>query len=554
MIMNQYGDIKVPYHIVRYNNYIKFTNIQSHFIHPLIQINKQLKCVMFTMRKNEIPFYDYLEPSIVKAYHSNSLVKPFWNKKIQQLSDKLFLPSHDNLYQIKNKIKTFNYLNWFNVEQYSGFDKEFYNLKTKDHKNEPKKIVKCKQIKLFLNLKQREYMIKIIGIYRYFYNRCVSYLNNYDKNTRTSWFYVDPNKKTRKINVIVDVNNNPYNIIAMRQYLVDDWPEWILEGYPKHLIREAQKEAFQRFQTCLDQCIKKHIVFDFKYKSKKEIIQTINLDKQMISTKKNGIFTSWKIENAYMFKYLKTSEKIPSNFVGSNISYHRILKTFMLNLNYNSMSTTTKNKEVCAIDQGIKNPFTIYAPNKVIIIGNEASDKLYKLCKEMDIILSRMNSETYYKKHKMEDNQIVKQYYNVNSKRKSQLRKALHRKIQKVKNLVKELHYKTIKYLCDTFKTIILPPFETQKMAGKLNNEMCRKMFTLSFYTFKMKLINKAKEKGVKIHHLNEPYTSKTCGKCGNVKHNLKNDNVYVCNICNLVISRDINGARNILLRNAHLI
>ena len=108
MIMNQYGDIKVPYHIVRYNNYIKFTNIQSHFIHPLIQINKQLKCVMFTMRKNEIPFYDYLEPSIVKAYHSNSLVKPFWNKKIQQLSDKLFLPSHDNLYQIKNKIKTFN--------------------------------------------------------------------------------------------------------------------------------------------------------------------------------------------------------------------------------------------------------------------------------------------------------------------------------------------------------------------------------------------------------------------------------------------------------------
>ena len=47
-----------------------------------------------------------------------------------------------------------------------------------------------------------------------------------------------------------------------------------------------------------------------------------------------------------------------------------------------------------------------------------------------------------------------------------------------------------------------------------------------------------------------EYYTSKTCTKCGNIKHDLKNADIYKCNSCNLKIDRDTNGARNILLRN----
>ena len=75
-------------------------------------------------------------------------------------------------------------------------------------------------------------------------------------------------------------------------------------------------------------------------------------------------------------------------------------------------------------------------------------------------------------------------------------------------------------------------------------------MMTVSFYQFTTKLKNKCKENDIELVIRPEYYTSKTCGNCGNIKHDLKNENTYKCLNCNIVIDRDINGARNIMLRN----
>lgn len=45
-------------------------------------------------------------------------------------------------------------------------------------------------------------------------------------------------------------------------------------------------------------------------------------------------------------------------------------------------------------------------------------------------------------------------------------------------------------------------------------------------------------------------YTSKTCTKCKNINHNLKNADTYICKNFNIKIDRDTNSAINILLRN----
>ena len=45
-----------------------------------------------------------------------------------------------------------------------------------------------------------------------------------------------------------------------------------------------------------------------------------------------------------------------------------------------------------------------------------------------------------------------------------------------------------------------------------------------------------------------EEYTSKTCGQCGTIK-NIGNKDIYCCNKCNLIIDRDVNGARNIAIK-----
>lgn len=531
-------------------NYYKFANINSCYIGYLMNINKQFQFIMSIMNKNNLIENDYVLPSIIKAYNDDITIKPFWNNKIQSLSDKLFLPSTDNLIYSNGKSITLEN-SWFNVQECTGLQDKYYKLKIQDNNTSSKQITKCKQIKLFLSKEQRKYMQQIIGTYRYFYNRCVSYFNNYDKKTNKSWFYINPSDKTSRINI--NIQGNPYNMINMRKQLKVNLPQWLLKDYPSHLIDQAFIEAFDRFNTCLNQSIKKGIPFEFKYKSKKESTHTINLEKQMLNSKTNGLFTNWKINGKYLFRKLKSSERFSKDIIGSSITYHKVLNTFIFNMNYKTHSNKCYNKEPCAIDQGIKNPFTIYSPTKVTIIGNNANEKIVKLCKEMDIIQSRMNKKAYYMNIK-ENGTIVNKEFVMNANRKRNLRKALHRKIKKIKDLRNELHHKTIRYICDNYKSVILPPFKTQEMVGRLTNKVSRQMCTLSFYKFKQKLMSKAEETGIKINSLSEPFTSKTCGKCGNIKYNLGNADIYNCDKCGLEIGRDINGARCILLRNLHRI
>jgi putative transposase len=58
-----------------------------------------------------------------------------------------------------------------------------------------------------------------------------------------------------------------------------------------------------------------------------------------------------------------------------------------------------------------------------------------------------------------------------------------------------------------------------------------------------------ALRRGVLVVRLSEAYTSKTCGKCGHLHTELGGSKTYKCPKCKTQIPRDINGARNIMLR-----
>lgn len=104
-----------------------------------------------------------------------------------------------------------------------------------------------------------------------------------------------------------------------------------------------------------------------------------------------------------------------------------------------------------------------------------------------------------------------------------------------------------MKYLIDNYGRIIIPPFETQKLAEKLSSSNNHVMMTLSFYKFVTRVKDKCKEKGKELIIRPEYYTSKTCGGCDWINKNLSNSDVYNYG---LYIDRDMNGARNIMLRN----
>jgi transposase len=53
---------------------------------------------------------------------------------------------------------------------------------------------------------------------------------------------------------------------------------------------------------------------------------------------------------------------------------------------------------------------------------------------------------------------------------------------------------------------------------------------------------------------VNEAYTSKTCGKCGFIDYELGSNHIYNCPKCKNKLDRDVNAARNILMKNKKLV
>jgi len=159
-------------------------------------------------------------------------------------------------------------------------------------------------------------------------------------------------------------------------------------------------------------------------------------------------------------------------------------------------------------------------------------------------------------------------------KNKKKIQKKIRRKYNKINDIVKELHNKTALFLCKNYEKVLIPEFETQKM---VKNKIIKKenisreelkeklkeytkerrldgrvkfcLNMLSHYRFRQHLINKSNEYGCKIYIVTEEYTSKTCTKCGHISEIYKN-RIKDCEKCKYKINRDINGARNILLKN----
>jgi putative transposase len=123
--------------------------------------------------------------------------------------------------------------------------------------------------------------------------------------------------------------------------------------------------------------------------------------------------------------------------------------------------------------------------------------------------------------------------------------------------LIKDLHNKAVNLLVNSYKVIFLPTFDSSQMVikkrsgkkRKINSKSARQMLTLSHYKFEQHLKQAALLKGVIVVLCNESYTSKSCGNCGHVHHKLGGNKVFKCPHCGIQISRDVNGARNILLR-----
>jgi IS605 OrfB family transposase len=198
----------------------------------------------------------------------------------------------------------------------------------------------------------------------------------------------------------------------------------------------------------------------------------------------------------------------------------------------------TTSTRVCAIDPGVRDFIAIYDPQGFTISVNDGNEKIFNQCLEIDRIQSRLSKS----KSKRE---------------RYRLRKLKYRMHQRIKAKVADMHQKCSKWLSDNYTEVLLPKFATSQMTSRQNRISCsasRSMLTWSHYKFKKMLEYKMQRSGGRVIECTEEYTSKACTCCGRINRKLTGQKVYKCSNCNMVLDRDLNGARNIFLKNEHLL
>ena len=577
LISNIQKNIKFDdYYANIYNNSINTLQFKTSFnddCYNIIRINVinslKFKKLLYEYEKyftginiNNISYCDFIH--FIK--HKTAI--PYWNETHKIMSDKIFLPIPKNYKNTKLPLCLKN--SWFESNIVTSIQQNTTEIVIPNKIREYKSQIKATRIKLYLNKEQKECLKYLFNIYRYFYNRAIAYIKNYNKTTKTSYFNINVKDDTTKI--IIDLTNetNIFSMYTMRKLLKNNKPNWINQGSISHLIDQAFKEASDKFFGCIATYKKTHKKFELHYKTYKKI-QTINIEKTMIKTKNNllNLFINFSYKSkfsektSHILRNIKTSENINKyNFNDSSISYNKYLKTFVLNIVYESINEsydeiqlrtdkTTQilnQNKVVSNDIGVRIFGTLYYDNKVVELCKKSNNKdpIFKCCKEIDILTSIINKKKYYKKNEKNEKKIYKN----NSKRKKQLKRALHKKYKKLKDMKEELHNKSINYLLLTAGRIIIPPFKVSNMVKTLNSQVARKMYTLSYYEFKQKLINKCNEYDVELIIKDEHYTSKTCTCCGTLNNKLGGNEIFNCLNCKVSIGRDINGSRGIMLKN----
>jgi transposase len=122
---------------------------------------------------------------------------------------------------------------------------------------------------------------------------------------------------------------------------------------------------------------------------------------------------------------------------------------------------------------------------------------------------------------------------------------------RKIRDRVSELHWKTIAYLTSNYDCIVIPEFRVSGMVRgrRLSRMTKRLLYMFSFHSFLEKLRFRCSNTKTSLYIVGEEYTSKTCTRCGEI-NDVGGSEEYRCQKCGLVIDRDVNGSRNILIKN----
>jgi IS605 OrfB family transposase len=416
----------------------------------------------------------------------------------------IYTSIRNNLWIPDDKFINIESHSWFNIKEQISTNGIPYKFNL-GHYNGSNNVIRAKRIEIYPSIEQKKILDQWFECYRKMYNETLKLIKH-------RYFHNN--------------NDNILNFKHLRTNYLKETRNKIKGNskIPIHTLDNAIKDVCIAYKSAISNYKNKNInKFKLRYIKETKKIKTLVIEAHSFS----------KTNNTFCSKILGKNIKTEDNYNIKGIEYDcRLQKNknkYFLFVPIEKQVIKKTKRNTCGVDLGIRTFATCYTTQKVTKIGNYDTHKIKILLTAIDKINNNKNLS------------------------KKIISRATNKRYEKIRNYVADLHWKTAKYLCKNNNGLIIGEISTKSIVSneksKLNDMTKRVAYQLSFYKFFERIKSKAEEYGIICKIMDESYTSKTCSKCGNIKQDLGSDEVYECKKCKMTIDRDINAARNILIK-----
>jgi len=473
------------------------------------------------------------EKIILNLNKEQKLILSYWFKSNDLMYNETIKFIKDNYINLKNEFN--NFINTEFVIEFLKIKKDKISIETKI-RNSQKKIKDLeKDIKLD-NLSKERIKESLINIINTEENNLVPIKMNYEE---------------KKVHIDIFFKNKPYymannkfklNYQNIRTYYLKNIRNNIIKNCKSlkinkiisiktHILDATIKLACSNYQSAITNFENGNIkTFRIRYWKEKRDKRVLEIEKSYFTN--NSLCPS--IFNKINGFFKKGNKYYPFNFNNiegsAKLHYNKKTKEYNLYISKkveNNILNIENRSEIIGIDLGLRTFSTCLTKNETINIGDIKNSRLEYL----------INKKIKLKELK-------------NNKKTRKYKKSVNKRI---KGLIDELHWKSIKFLTDNYKNILIGDLSTKGIVCN-NNSVLKKYnkqlaYALSFYKYRERLKYKCFINNSNYIKVNERYTSKVCSICSEFKDDLGSSKIYECKKCNSILDRDINGCRNIILK-----
>ena len=396
------------------------------------------------------------------------------------------------------------------------------------------------RVRLFPTLRQKNILNMLFGVYRRYYNNAKRFS---EEHNNTYLF-----RKVRN-----EMRKDP------KYKLPNKWKQ-IKSMIPERVSRGAIQDFCSALEGNFTKIRNGYINhFEMKSKRKKDLTQTLNITKDRFSVvekTKNTIFpgtkfrdptktydkTNYGLNIRGFYKKGKTKIKLRDINIEHDcrISYENS-RFFLLIPYYKEETKTVPRHTVISLDSGIRTFQAGYCPEgHTVEISKNPNEKLKKMYDKLDDL-----NKKYF------DTKVDGSFTKKFQEKRTAISKRRREIFEKIRNIIDNLHWKTIKFLTSNYQDIIISDFKVKELLKlkELRHISKRVLSSLSHYRFRQRLIEKCFSRGNYLCIFDESYTSKTCSRCGKTNQSLGASKTFCCPYCDYVSDRDISAGRNILLK-----